>query len=215
MKEQFDSLAIRLALTAQKATYKGQLNDCRKLATELLGHCEPSLLMQSPAVVEEPEAKLEAIEPSLRWMIRRDMPEVYGIETSSFEFPWSEDDFIRCLRQRNCIGMVAEHENRVVGFMIYELHKTRLHVLNFATHPECRYRGIGASMVGKLLSKLSHQKRSRVLLEVRESNLPALLFFRRVGFRAIATLDGFYAETNDDAIQMELRLQGGGHAVCP
>ena len=28
--------------------------------------------------------------------------------------------------------MVAEYEDRVVGFMIYELHKTRIHVLNFA-----------------------------------------------------------------------------------
>ena len=53
-------------------------------------------------------------------MIRRDMPEVLAIEGESFEFPWLEDDFIHCLRQRNCIGMVAEHEDRVVGFMIYE-----------------------------------------------------------------------------------------------
>ena len=66
----------------------------------------------------------------IRWMIRRDMPEVLAIENLSFEFPWSEEDFIRCLRQRNCIGMVSEHEEQVVGFMIYELHRNRLHVLN-------------------------------------------------------------------------------------
>jgi len=76
----------------------------------------------------------------IRWMIRKDMPEVLEIENSSFEFPWSEDDFIRCLRQRNCIGMVAEHGERVVGFMIYELHKTRLHVLNFAVAPTAHAR---------------------------------------------------------------------------
>ena len=50
----------------------------------------------------------------IRWMIRRDMSEVLEIEKSSFEFPWSEEDFIRCLRQRNCIGMVAEFDDRVV-----------------------------------------------------------------------------------------------------
>ncbi len=59
----------------------------------------------------------------IRWMIRRDMPSVIEIEENSFEFPWSEDEFIRCLRQRNCIGMVAELSEQVVGFMIYELHK--------------------------------------------------------------------------------------------
>ncbi len=40
----------------------------------------------------------------IRWMIRRDMTEVLAIEDGSFEFPWTEDDFIRCLRQRNCSG---------------------------------------------------------------------------------------------------------------
>ena len=77
------------------------------------------------------EQKLE-VRVHIRWMIRRDMPEVLAIESENFEFPWLEEDFIRSLRQRNCIGMIAEHDDRVVGFMIYELHKTRIHVLNFA-----------------------------------------------------------------------------------
>ncbi len=47
----------------------------------------------------------------IRWMIRRDMPEVLAIEATSFEFPWLDDDFVRTLRRRNCIGMVAEHED--------------------------------------------------------------------------------------------------------
>ena len=91
----------------------------------------------------------------VRWMIRRDMPEVLAIEGQSFEFPWAEDDFLRQLRQRNCIGMVADHGDEVVGFMIYELHKTRLHVLNFAVAPEHRRRGIGRQMMAKLMGKLS------------------------------------------------------------
>src|SRR5881392_4191219 len=100
----------------------------------------------------------------IRWMIRRDMPEVLAIEQECFEFPWYEDDFIRCLRQRNCIGMVAEASERVVGFMIYELHKHRLHVLNFAVHEQFRRRYVASQMVKKLVSKLSHDRRSRVLL---------------------------------------------------
>ena len=79
----------------------------------------------------------------IRWMIRRDMPAVLGIENSCFEFAWNEDDFIRCLRQRNCIGMVAEEDDQVVGFMIYELHKNRLHILNFAVHADHRRSGVG------------------------------------------------------------------------
>ena len=143
----------------------------------------------------------------IRWMIRRDMPEVLEVENHSFEFPWTEEDFIRCLRQRNCIGMVAEFEERVVGFMIYELHKTRLHVLNFAVHREFRRHAVGSAMLQKLISKLSQQRRNRVLLEVRETNLAAQLFFRNCGFRAISVLRDFYEDTPEDAYLMQYTFQ--------
>ena len=143
----------------------------------------------------------------IRWMIRRDMPEVLAIESQSFEFPWSEEDFINCLRQRNCIGMVAEHDERVVGFMIYELNKTRIRVLNFAVAEAFRRHGAGSQMMAKLIGKLSSQRRSRVTLEVRETNLPAQLFFRATGFRAVSVLRQFYADTPEDAYLMQYRYR--------
>ena len=143
----------------------------------------------------------------IRWMIRRDMHEVLAIEGLSFEFPWSEDDFIRCLRQRNCIGMVSECDERIAGFMIYELHRSRLHVLNFAVQPEYRRRGVGTKMISKLVGKLSTQRRDRIMLEVRETNLHAQLFFRNMGFRAISVLRDFYDDTVEDAYLMQYRYQ--------
>ena len=143
----------------------------------------------------------------IRWMIRRDIPEVLQIEGQSFEFPWSEDDFIRCLRQRNCIGMVAEYDERIVGFMIYELHRARLHVLNFAVHSEFRRHGIGRQMTGKLVGKLSSGRRQRILLEVRETNLSAQVFFREIGFRAVSVLRDFYEDTTEDAYLMQYRYE--------
>ena len=76
--------------------------------------------------------KGKAIDVHIRYMIRRDMAEVLGIEQASFEFPWQKEDFLRCLRQRNCIGMVAEYDERVVGFMVYGLHTDHLHILNLS-----------------------------------------------------------------------------------
>ncbi len=109
----------------------------------------------------------------IRWMIRRDMPDVLRIERESFEFDWTEEDFLNCLRQRNCIGMVAEHDGRVVGFMVYCLHKTRLQLLNFAVASSHRHFGIGRQLVDKLVNKLSQQRRQEISVELRETNLAA------------------------------------------
>lgn len=149
----------------------------------------------------------------VRWMIRRDMLEVLSIEKEAFEFPWSDEDFSRCLRQRNCIGMVAELADSVVGFMIYELHRSRLHMLNFAVARSHRRLGIGSQMMRKLVAKLAPERRTRIVLEVRETNLPAQLFFRSFGFRAISVLKDFYQDTTEDAYLMEYCLESQRIAV--
>ena len=145
----------------------------------------------------------------VRWMIRRDMSEVIGIEQQAFEFPWSEEDFTRCLRQRNCIGMVAELADSVVAFMIYELHRSRLHMLNFAVTRSHRRLGIGTQMMEKLVGKLTPDRRGRILLEVRETNLPAQLFFRSLGFLATSVLKDFYQDSTEDAYLMQYALETG------
>src|SRR6202167_2209397 len=150
----------------------------------------------------------EQVRVHIRWMIRRDMPEVLQTEQESFEYSWTEEDFLRCLRQRNCIGMVAEQGEKVVGFMIYELHKAKLQVLNFAVHPSWRRCGVGLQMIAKLVTKLSSHRRTRITLEVRESNLVAQLFFRKMEFSALRVLRTFYEDSGEDAFLMEYRVAG-------
>jgi len=158
--------------------------------------------VMSTGRVEKDQARVH-----IRWMIRRDMPEVLQTEQQSFEFAWTEEDFLRCLRQRNCIGMVAEQGEKVVGFMIYELHKTRLHILNFAVASDVRRRGIGRQMMEKLIGKLSSQRRTRISLEVRETNLAAQVFFRANGFKATSVLHEFYDDSPEDAYLMQFCCQ--------
>lgn len=127
------------------------------------------------------------------------MDQVLSIERASFQFPWTEEEFLCCLRQRNCIGTVAESKFGVInGFMIYELHKSTLRVLNFAVTPEVRGQGVGCAMVDRLVDKLSQQNRRRIELEIRETNIEAQLFFSHRGFRAVRVLRQHYDETGED-----------------
>jgi [ribosomal protein S18]-alanine N-acetyltransferase len=155
------------------------------------------------STVQSPKAQVRV---HIRWMIRRDMPEVLAIEHASFDFPWCEEEFLRVLRQRNCIGMVAEVGEQVVGFMIYELHKNKLHVLDFATHPDYRRQGVGQQMIAKLVGKLSSHRRTRIVLHVRETNLSAQYFYRSQGFRATDVAREHFGDTGEDAYLMQYLL---------
>jgi [ribosomal protein S18]-alanine N-acetyltransferase len=132
---------------------------------------------------------------TLRYMIDRDLPGVLAIENSTTDQPWDRECFRRTLAQPSTCGMVAVHNERVVGYAIYQLQRRILSVLNFAVDPkECRI-GIGTWMLDNLKSKLSEMRRNRLRFLVRESNLAACLFLKANGFLATETIrDGFEIE---------------------
>lgn len=156
--------------------------------------------------------------PHMRWLIRRDLPEVLEIESKAYAFPWTEDDFIRYLRQRHCIGMVLElacarcddrcNHSLVIGFMVYALCETRIHVVSLAVHPERQRQGYGRLMADRLKDKLSPQRRTRLTTLVAEPNLTGQLFWRAMGLRAVGVVANEWDAPGDwaNAIDMRYRI---------
>ena len=141
-----------------------------------------------------------------RWAsMRLDLDRILEIENAVFEFPWRRHDFSRTCRQRNVCPVVAEYKSEVVGFLFYGLHVAErvLHIMNLAVHPDYQRLGVGSQMLARLLGKLSPSRYHIIELEVRETNVPAQLFFRENGFRAVQILRGFYDETSEDAYVMK------------
>jgi [ribosomal protein S18]-alanine N-acetyltransferase len=115
----------------------------------------------------------------VRWMIRRDMPEVLACGGAM-----GEEEILTNLRMRNAIGMVAESGGRVRGYMLYRLERTRLVLLDFAVNPADRRSGVGAAMTDRLRSKLRPDRRNRIVLDVPDWALAMQLFLRAQGFLA-------------------------------
>lgn len=153
----------------------------------------------------------------VRWMIRTDLPQVLDIERGCFASPWTESDFITRLRMKSVIGMVATADyppgpygvpplERVVGYMVYEIHESRYHVINFAVCDTMRWKGVGSAMAEKLKGRLNGN-RKRILLEVSERNLAGQLFWKSQGFRCESIISDFYDDCDDAAYQFVYRSE--------
>lgn len=123
----------------------------------------------------------------IRWLIRRELERVVQIESESFRCPYDRDWFLENLRQVNTVASVAatSHEpDSVCGYMMYHLHKSYIELIDFAVAPESRRQGIGTELIGRLIDKLSRQRRSSIQTLIPDDNLDAHLFFRSCGFGA-------------------------------
>lgn len=164
----------------------------------------------------------------VRWMVRRDMPEVLAIEEAvRHHWAWTEEDFLRELRERNVIGMVAEtmsgsSAEEVLGFMVYELYKNSLLVENFAVNPKygsvsdesATGMTIAGALLEKLKSKLSSERRNVVNIRVRETELDLQLCLRREGFKCFKLVRQGYEDSGEDALLFRYDVTAVPTGVC-
>lgn len=150
----------------------------------------------------------------VRWMIRRDMPEVLAAEQEGFRPPLmalASEDVVYFLKQRSSIGFVAEVSDRVAGYVLMTLEKQRLSIARLAVREQYRGQGVGAALVAKVVSKLSKQggvskDRSLVVARVPESLTGAHLFFRSLGWRCSRVIKGGCLDNGED--EYEFRYPG-------
>lgn len=142
----------------------------------------------------------------IRWLIRRDMPQVLGIENECFEYPWNKSDFANVLRQSFTIGLVAEYQEMIVGYIIYQLLPGRISIMNLAVKSSMHRSGIGQQMLDLLKAKLKEQNRKQIHTLVRETNLPAHLFLKSQGFRAVKVNKLEYIDSHEDSYLFEYNL---------
>jgi len=149
-------------------------------------------------------------------MRTRDLDEVVVIEKASFTLPWSRGAFLYEMEQNRVARCwVLREAGAVIGYVCLWEIGDEVHVTNIAVRPESRRRGLGRTLLSSILDD-ARQRRLRVVgLEVRPSNHEALGMYDSFGFKVVGRRKGYYYDTGEDALVMELQIEtatadGGG-----
>jgi ribosomal-protein-alanine N-acetyltransferase len=135
-----------------------------------------------------------------------DLDEVMVIERMSFRFPWSAGFFLQELQVPCARSILAELENRTVGYILFWLLPDAIDIHNIAVHLQYRRRGIARALLDEVIREARRQTFARVMLEVRRSNLPAQALYRRLGFTTTGIRKGYYSDDGEDALAMTLEI---------
>lgn len=114
--------------------------------------------------------------------------------------PWTANQVAEVLHSDVNSSVLAEDENRLVGFLVWQETDFEAEVLQIAVLPSYQ----GQKIATALFDFLPADK--EIFLEVRESNKPALLFYKKEKFEEIARRKAYYHAPVEDAIVMKREI---------
>ena len=131
-----------------------------------------------------------------------DMPVVMSLEAISHSHPWTQGNFLDSLTAGHwayCIRpeMAAKTElalnlPALWGYCILYPAVDELHLLNITIDPVLRRNGIGSRVMQAIEGIAIQQKMSRIILEVRPSNIPAVKLYEHMGYAIIGVRRAYY-----------------------
>lgn len=145
----------------------------------------------------------------LRDMRPSDLPAVVEIELDAYSMPWNEGTFRNLLRRRDADMVVAEADDRIIGYAVAWSVLDQAELGNVAVARAWRKQGIGRSLVEEILRRVAGRGVQEVFLEVRPSNPDAQRLYRNMGFRLVGRRTNYYQQPTEDALVMRLAITAG------
>jgi len=149
----------------------------------------------------------------LRRMDETDLEQVMAIAASLKDAPhWPAAAYLAALKPDSMprrIALVAEQRiiGAVTGFIIASLLPPQAELETIAVSAAEQRRGIGRKLTFSMMEALRSAGVQEILLEVRASNQPALGFYRSLGWIETGHRPRYYADPEEDAILMSLKLE--------
>jgi [ribosomal protein S18]-alanine N-acetyltransferase len=141
-------------------------------------------------------------------MTREDIDQVLAIEQASFTMPWSRNLFQSEFRNPTVSLMLVARSpdsgGRIIGYIVCWAVADELHILDLATEPSWRRKGIARMLVLAAIREGDAVGARRAFLEVRASNQAALLLYEGLGFTRSLVREGYYDMPVEDAVVMSL-----------
>jgi [ribosomal protein S18]-alanine N-acetyltransferase len=111
------------------------------------------------------------------------------------------------VRESEPSGAAFEAEPVVAGFVIARLVPPEAELESIGVAAVWQRRGIGRRLVVSLTAELRKSGIEALHLEVRASNGIAIAFYRSIGFSNTGLRPRYYADPQEDAVLMELRIR--------
>lgn len=139
---------------------------------------------------------------NIREMTLDDVEQVYHLEESIFSIPWSKTSFENSIKEKDTLFIVAEKEEKIVGYLGMYLSFEEADISNVAVSKEYRRQHIANQLLEYVFVHAKARGVKNVTLEVRETNVAAIKLYRNMGFCEAGIRKNYYKEPTENALIM-------------
>ena len=132
---------------------------------------------------------------------------VAELEKETFSCAWSEKMLLDTLALDTSLFLVAVNGDEVLGYVGSVLAGDEVSITNVAVFPAHRHKGVGEALIKELIKRAESQSFSKIFLEVRVSNAPAIALYEKTGFEIKGTRKNFYTLPREDAFVMTYEIK--------
>ena len=125
-----------------------------------------------------------------------------------FSDPWTRAGLQAELASDTASFAAAELDGAAVGCAGMHCVCGECYIDKVAVHPDCRRMGIAQALVQYLIDYAVQNHAEFITLEVRQSNIPAIALYRKLGFNTVGVRKNFYTDLNEDALLMTRYFSG-------
>jgi len=140
----------------------------------------------------------------IRPMAISDLEQVVAVERLCHAHPWAVELFQRELANPVSSVDLLWFGETLAGFLCSWMVADELEILNVATAPACRRRGVAAALMRHVFARAREQGLESAFLEVRIGNIGAISLYRKFGFTVVSRRSRYYAD-GEDALLMQWR----------
>src|SRR5262245_20543013 len=143
---------------------------------------------------------MKALQVRIRKVKKSDIDRIIDIERSWHHLShWSIDSYYRLLNDDGFTSsFVAEAEDeagqfRIIGFVIFHMVSGVSEIYNIAVEASHARTGIGRQLMTTVIEESRKRNMTKVMLEVRKSNVGAIRFYDSFSFRIIGERKNYYS----------------------
>jgi ribosomal-protein-alanine N-acetyltransferase len=147
---------------------------------------------------------------AIRSATLNDVPAIFAIERSAPSAAhWTSEQYTELLGSGIVLvseEAVAEEAGQISGFVCAKPVAGEWEIENVVVAAQLLRRGIADRLLQELIQRAESEPAAAILLEVRESNLPARRLYEKRGFREVGRRRTYYKDPPEDAILYALRF---------